>query len=74
MGEANQIIAWTKGAFDGIERSTEREPNGSRYFRPIGITRTSLLAYHRALGGRIAWYEERIEKIRKEQGRGLTRP
>ena len=64
MGEASQIIAWTKGAFDGIERRHEPNDQGS-HFVVVGVTRASLRAYHRQLGGRIEHIEARIKAIRQ---------
>ncbi len=37
MSYAKQIGAWTRRAFDGVVRSTAREPNGSQYFRPMAL-------------------------------------
>jgi hypothetical protein len=63
MSEWKQIAAWKAGAFDGIERTHRQGPQGV-VFDTVGITRSSLRALHRQLGGKIDWYRERIEALR----------
>jgi hypothetical protein len=72
-GDAISFFNWIKGCPDGIEKSYDRHATPSIVW--IGVTRASMKAHHRYLGGKIEWYEERIEKIRKQRGAGIdSRP
>ena len=63
MSYAKQILVWTRGGMDGIERDYYQGRNGT-VFVEKGVTRASLKARHLYLGGVIRHFEAEIAKLR----------